>query len=318
MTASTLGRFAEGFTSFRRMMANSPEPARLEIFMNAATETATYVAKGLDRTVAADELTDIATAFGFHDHDAVQSAISNAFRKIEPQDQVPDDLVDLADVFGHGPSAPGWKEPAKPNGKHAPAPRILSTAQFMSGFIPPDYIVDGLLQRRFVYSLTGQTGHAKTAIALLISQLVSSVDRNAMLGVHKVHSGQVLYFVGENADDIRMRVIGANSQRGDDASLDRMYFITGVFNIAQMFAQIRAQVDRLGGFDLVIIDTSAAYFLGNEELSNTQMGAHARMLRSLTELPGGPCVLVLCHPIKYVTDPVQLLPRGGGALSRSA
>jgi hypothetical protein len=43
------------------------------------------------------------------------------------------------------------------------------------------------------------------------------------------------------------------------------------------------------------------------------MGAHARMFRTLTTLRGGPCVLVLCHPIKHTTDPTQLLPRGGGA-----
>src|SRR5262249_4621052 len=65
--------------------------------------------------------------------------------------------------------------------------------------------------------------------------------------------------------------------------------------------------------DLIFVDTSAAYFLGADEISNTQMGAHARMLRSLTTLPGGPCVVPLCHPIKYVTEPSQLLPRGGGA-----
>ena len=35
--------------------------------------------------------------------------------------------------------------------------------------------------------------------------------------------------------------------------------------------------------------------------------------RTLTTLPGGPCVLVLCHPIKHVSEPEQLLPRGGGA-----
>jgi hypothetical protein len=33
----------------------------------------------------------------------------------------------------------------------------------------------------------------------------------------------------------------------------------------------------------------------------------------LTTLPGAPCALVLCHPIKHVTEPAQLLPRGGGA-----
>ena len=299
MSAETLGRFAEGFTGFRRMLANEPQEKRLNIFMNVATETASYVSKGLDRTLAADELNDIATAFGFDDTDAVQFIISNAFGKIEPRDKVPDEIIEP-------------ERQSKPNGKH-PALRICSKREFMTGFIPPDFIIDGVLQRRFVYSLTGQTGHAKSAIALLISELVSSADRNSMLGVHKVNKGQVVYFVGENADDIRMRVIGADSLRNDDASLDRIFFIPGVFNIGEMFAQIRSHIDRLGGCDLVVIDTSAAYFLGNEELSNTQMGAHARMLRSLTQLPGGPCVLVLCHPIKHVTDPTQLLPRGGGA-----
>ena len=43
------------------------------------------------------------------------------------------------------------------------------------------------------------------------------------------------------------------------------------------------------------------------------MGEHARMQRSLTKLPGNPCVLVLCHPIKHATAKDQLLPRGGGA-----
>ena len=63
----------------------------------------------------------------------------------------------------------------------------------------------------------------------------------------------------------------------------------------------------------MIVDTSAAYFLGNEELSNTQMGSYARVLRKLTTLPGHPCVVVLCHPIKHVVEPSQLLPRGGSA-----
>jgi hypothetical protein len=37
------------------------------------------------------------------------------------------------------------------------------------------------------------------------------------------------------------------------------------------------------------------------------------MLRSLTTLPGAPCVLALCHPIKNASEPSQLVPRGGGA-----
>jgi len=70
----------------------------------------------------------------------------------------------------------------------------------------------------------------------------------------------------------------------------------------------------LGGVNLIIVDTSAAYFLGKDEIDNVEMGAHARMLRTLTDLPGDPCVIPLCHPIKRVETPDQLLPRGAGAM----
>jgi hypothetical protein len=108
-----------------------------------------------------------------------------------------------------------------------------------------------------------------------------------------------------------MRVLGDTALYEDDAA--RIWFIPGTFSIEAMRAKIEAEINRLGGVDLVIIDTSAAYFNGKDELSNTEMGGHARMLRTLTTLSGGPCVFVLCHPVKHVTDPSQLLPRGGGA-----
>jgi hypothetical protein len=57
------------------------------------------------------------------------------------------------------------------NGGDEPITRrlILSSAQFVSGFVPPDYVIFGLLQRRFLYSLTGKTGAGKTAILLRIA-----------------------------------------------------------------------------------------------------------------------------------------------------
>ena len=42
------------------------------------------------------------------------------------------------------------------------------------------------------------------------------------------------------------------------------------------------------------------------------MGQHARRLRGLVNLPGGPCVLVPCHPVKNAAAD-NLQPRGGGA-----
>lgn len=305
MSVESLGTFAEGFASWRRVLASCPPAARLTVFENAAHDVAQYIRKGLDKVAASDELYDIATAHNVAEGDAdvVQGVITRAFYDIEVELNHPPEEPEIEDRNGNG----------KGNGKSAHGLRFLTKADFIGGFIPPNYLIDGMLQRRFVYALTGQTGHAKTAIALLIAGLVSTAEPNAMLGSHKVEKGQVVYFVGENPDDIRMRVIGADSMRNDDPLADRITFIPGQFNIGQMQGAIAAYTQGLGGSDLVVIDTSAAYFLGNEELNNTQMGAHARMLRKLTELPGGPCVLVLCHPIKHVSEPSQLLPRGGGA-----
>lgn len=291
-----LGNFADGFDQWRKIIASGVDiAARLALFKNAAADVAGYVARGLARAAGADGLQDIAEANGLVAHcgaDEIQRIVAEAFDNVE--------------------MVPGLDEP-KGNGKHAPRLLVLRKRNFIMGFCPPDFVIEGMLQRQFVYALTGQTGHAKSAIALLLAELVSCGDPNSVLGTHRVEKGQVAYLVGENPDDIRMRVIGADSFRNDDPLADRIVFIPGVFNIAEMFQQLNAELAAQGKFDLVIVDTSAAYFLGNEELSNTQMGAHARMLRSLTTLPGGPCVLVLCHPIKYASEPSQLLPRGGGA-----
>jgi hypothetical protein len=187
-------------------------------------------------------------------------------------------------------------------------PPLLSMREFLKGFVPPDYLIDGMLQRRYVYCLTGQTGHAKTALALLVATIVGSREAGAMFGNHAVEQGQVVYLAGENPDDVRMRLLGI------DIDLDtHISIIPGVFDIGTMLDRLATEMQRLGKVDLIIVDTSAAYFLGQDENNNPQMGAHARMLRKLTEMPGGPCVLVLCHPIKHVIDPSQLLPRGGGA-----
>jgi hypothetical protein len=61
-----------------------------------------------------------------------------------------------------------------------------------------------------------------------------------------------------------------------------------------------------------VIDTSAAFFEGDEPNNNAQQGAHAQLLRTLINLPGGPCVLANCHPVKNATAD-NLVPYGGGA-----
>ena len=186
---------------------------------------------------------------------------------------------------------------------------IFSSGEFISGFVPPDYLIDGLIQRRFCYSLTAPTGTGKTAVALL---LTAHIALGQAIGEYRVEQGSVLYLAGENPDDVRMRWLAMADAMGFDIDKINVHFLPGVYKLSEIGPRIKAEVEAIGPIDFLIVDTSAAFFEGQDENSNTQMGHHARRLRELVKLPGGPCVLVACHPVKNPSAD-NILPRGGGA-----
>ena len=196
-----------------------------------------------------------------------------------------------------------------PDGVTARERLLQSSAEFVKGFVPPDYLIDGIIQRRFIYALTGKTGSGKTALALL---LAACVALGRALGNLRVKKGRVVYLCGENPDDVRMRWIGLAAEMQFDADAIEVYFIPGRFRISAMLDRIAKEVAQRGDVALVVVDTSAAYYEGDEVNSNTQQAEHARRLRKLIALPGGPSVLVLCHPVKNAA-PDNLLPLGAGA-----
>jgi hypothetical protein len=187
--------------------------------------------------------------------------------------------------------------------------RIVSSKQFVAGFEPPDYLIDGVVQRGFIYSMTARTGDGKTAVALTIA---ASVALARDLGDRQMDKGQVVYFAGENPDDIRMRWIAMGERMKFDVDKIDVYFVPGTGSISTDMDAIAERVEGIGGVDLIIVDTSAAYFEGKNENDNVEAGGHWRMLRRLTQLGGEPCVIVPCHPTKSASDE-NLLPRGGGA-----
>lgn len=189
-------------------------------------------------------------------------------------------------------------------------PLIVSSGEFTKDFVPPDYLIDGLIQRRFLYSLTAPTGAGKTAVALLIA---AHVALGRTLGNLPLERGRVLYFAGENPDDLRMRWIAMAEHMGFDPDKIDVHFVVGAVTISKMMEKINNEVQVLGGVSLIILDTSAAYFEGEDENDNVLALQHARMIRSLTAFPGGPAVLLLAHPTKKA-NAKNLLPRGGGAL----
>jgi hypothetical protein len=191
----------------------------------------------------------------------------------------------------------------------ASAKIIQSSAQFTGSFVPPDPLISGILQRQFIYALTGHTGRGKTAIALLFAAHVALGRR---LGDLDVEKGRVLVLAGENPTDAKMRWIALSQQMHFDRNTIDVHWIEGTLKFSESVEQIRREVEQLGGVDLIVVDSSAAFFEGDDENSNAQAGAHARRLRALTTLAGGPCVLVLCHPPKNGGED-NLQPRGGGA-----
>jgi hypothetical protein len=216
------------------------------------------------------------------------------------------------------PDNGGREEPNKPGtpadgGHHArqDVPLIQTSAEFVAGFVPPDYLIDGLIQRRFVYSLTAITGHGKTSITL---RLAVHVALGWPLGSREVEQGKVLYLAGENADDVRMRWIKLCEELQVKPENMPVYFLPSTPHLSEVAVrkQIEVESAQHGPFVLVIVDTSVAYFEGDDENNNVQMVKHARMLRSLTKLSDGPTIIINCHPPKNA-DTDNLVPRGGGA-----
>lgn len=183
--------------------------------------------------------------------------------------------------------------------------------EFGDDFRPPSYLVDGILQRRFVYSMTAQTGTGKTAIALLKAAHVATGRALSGRGVKR---GWVLYLAGENPDDVKARWFGLTKEMGIDPKTTDVIFSYGTKSLSERLERIARTLIRRGvGLSLVVVDTAAAFFEGDNDNDNVQAGNHARMLRSLVGLPGEPCVLVLCHPTKGAKTIDEMVPRGGGA-----
>lgn len=210
------------------------------------------------------------------------------------------------------PQNPADEENAANEAAHpTPAGGFVKTlGQSLSGFLPPDYLIDGILQRRFCYALTAQTGVGKTTVAM---RLAAHVAIGKPVGEIEVERGTVIYFAGENPTDVQMRWLGLCKEMNLDPNALDVHIIEGSMHLSKVVDRIIVEVianDITAA--LVVVDTAAAYFEEDNDNDNVQAGNHARRLRALTLLPGGPCVLVLCHPTKNAQDD-QLVPRGGGA-----
>jgi predicted transcriptional regulator len=188
----------------------------------------------------------------------------------------------------------------------------LSLSDLLADYVPPKYLIERLFKEGYLYTLTGLTGSGKTAIALYIAWCVAL---GLPIGERKTNGDgrKVIYFAGENSDDVTQRLCGIIEESGDILPSN-----FAVMPLAGREAAERSIAESItDGVDiaLVIVDTSTAYFAGEDENNNTELLAHAKWLRSFSKrLPGNPTVLVCCHPTKFAGEE-SMIPRGGSAFT---
>jgi RecA-family ATPase len=277
-----LGGFREGFSMWRTALDVAPAAVRASIFANAANEVVTFIAKGLDRGVAADELTEIAEAYGL-DVDQSQETIAHAFEHI-PQEN------------GHDAKA----EPLLPliniRAWHNLEPR------------PRRWLIEGCIPDRNVTLLTGQGGVGKTLIMQQLS--VATVLGKDWLQLLP-EPGPVLFITAEDdVDEMHFRYHAIAKAYGTTfneladkglhllslAGKDAAMGIVNHRGIVQPTELWRTLVRTALAIKprWIALDTAADIFLVNER-DRAEVRQCISLLRGLA-LDVDTCVILLSHP----------------------
>jgi hypothetical protein len=188
----------------------------------------------------------------------------------------------------------------------------VSAADFAAAAEAPDYVIENILRRGYLYALTGMSNAGKTSIGL---SLVEAVNLGAPFAGNETTQCNCLLLAGENATDVQFRLIAMAQEEGCSVAdiLPRLTIVPYSFAIERGLDFLRQLAEKKGGFGVVMVDSKTAYFGGDKEDDNAQAYAQARWFRELTLISGKPAVVVLCHPTKRPASQEDLMPRGGSA-----
>jgi hypothetical protein len=199
------------------------------------------------------------------------------------------------------------------------APEIvdfLSAFDFCRAYEPIAYAVEPFVRSGSLYTLTAKTGAGKTAL-MIIMALAVVTGGGDIIG-REVTKGRVAYVAVENPDDLRMKLmVAAYLLNVDFADIAGDLVILDKRVSPEALAAKLKELSAEGEFRLIMVDTLAAYFDGDDINNNVQAGNFMRRLRPMTHLPGSPSVIVAAHPVKNAA-PDNLIPYGGGAILNEA
>lgn len=187
-----------------------------------------------------------------------------------------------------------------------------SAAKFCGEYVPLAYVVEPIIRSKSLYTLTARTGAGKTAFNV-VAALAVATGRADILN-REVVNGRVAYLACENPDDIRMRFKIAAFRLNID--LDEIGERLLILDFRAKPEAAHAELKRLAErepFSLVLVDTLAAFFDGDNINDAVQGGQFMRRLRPLTQIRGLPSVLVAAHPVKNASEDA-LVPYGSGAI----
>lgn len=229
-----------------------------------------------------------------------------------------DDAIALAQqaAFQSVPAGGSKVVPMRASLGGVPSGPVCVTAEsFLADTEAPAWVIDGLLQTNYVYALTAPTNHGKTAVSLVMALAVAAGKPFAGMEVGK---GNVLILCGENQDGFRLRMKATMDSLGISMGDIRntVFVLPKAGSLLLLLEQIKKDAEAMGMLSLVLVDTSVAFFSGDNENDNNQAYVHAAALRELSLLPGKPAVLVNCHPASGAAKDISrdsCVPRGGSA-----
>jgi hypothetical protein len=193
----------------------------------------------------------------------------------------------------------------------SPVPEGIPLATFLNQAKSPEFLIDPIIQRGFLYTLTAMTFHGKTTL-LCYTALCVALAHMRFCGLHTEH-GRFVLLAGENPDDTANKFIVGCDFWGINPNDVPITILPGAFDLESNIDATLEEIARGGPVVGVGVDTSAAYRFGENEDDNQKSKAWGQTLRRLTTLPGKPAVIVPTHPIKHVKEKESLIPRGGGA-----
>jgi hypothetical protein len=193
-----------------------------------------------------------------------------------------------------------------------PVIEFKSVSAFCAEYEPISYSVEPFLRSSSLYALTARTGAGKTALFVTMI-FAAATGRGDLLGL-EVTQGRVAYIAAENPDDLRMRIMAAAYNFNIDLTElgDRLVILDKRMKPDDLFKKLK-KLAASGKFSLIIIDTLAAFFDGDNINDPVQGGEFMRRLRPLTQISGKPAVVVAAHPRKNAADD-ELVPYGAGAI----